>query len=86
MKLVLKGMLCASLVVSGVLAKDAVKTEAVKTKVNQVVNTDIEIITADNSDGKITTKSIEDAFVKAGFIVSANSRRMTISQLNPQLV
>jgi len=72
MKLVLKGMLCASLVVSGVLAKDTVKTEAVKTKVNQVVNTDIEIITSDNSDGKITTKSIEEAFKKAGFIVTAN--------------
>ena len=33
---------------------------------------DIEIITSDNTDGKITTKSIEDAFVQAGFTVSAN--------------
>jgi len=33
---------------------------------------DIEIITSDNTDGKITTKSIEDSFVQAGFTVSAN--------------
>jgi len=72
MKLLVKGMLCASLVVSGVLANEAVKIETKKVEVKQVTSSDIEIITSENSDGKITTKSIEDAFIKAGFTVSAN--------------
>jgi len=72
MKLLLKGMLIASLVVSGVSAKEAVKVESKKAEVTQVINGDIEIITSENSDGKITPKSIEDAFTKAGFTVSAN--------------
>jgi len=72
MKLLVKGMLCASLVVSSVWAKEAVKTEVKKVETTQVVSSDIEIITSENSDGKITTKSIEAAFVKAGFVVSAN--------------
>ena len=33
---------------------------------------DIQIFTSDNSDGKITTKSIEEAFKKAGFTISDN--------------
>ncbi len=33
---------------------------------------DIEVFTSDNSDKKITTKSIEEAFTKAGFFISAN--------------
>ena len=33
---------------------------------------DIEIFTSDNSDGKITTKSIEDAFKKVGFSIAEN--------------
>jgi uncharacterized protein (DUF302 family) len=72
MKLILKGMLCASLVVSGVLAKEVVKVETKKVEVSQVTSADIEVITSENSDGKVTTKSIEEAFIKAGFIVSAN--------------
>jgi len=72
MKLLVKGMLCASLVVSGVLANEAVKIETKKVEVKQVTSSDIEIITSENNDGKITTKSIEEAFLKAGFIVSAN--------------
>jgi uncharacterized protein (DUF302 family) len=72
MKLLIKGMLCASLVVSSVVAKDAVKVEAKKLELTQVKSADVEIITSENSDGKITTKSIEEAFIKAGFVVSAN--------------
>lgn len=67
MKLLIKGMLCASLVVSGAWA-----TEAVKVETTQVKSSDIEIITSENADGKISTKSIEEAFTKAGFTVSAN--------------
>jgi len=72
MKLIVKGMLCASLMVGSVLANEAVKVEAKKIEITQAISGDIEIITSDNSDGKITTKSIEEAFKKAGFIVSAN--------------
>lgn len=54
MKLLLKGMLCASLLLSGLTASD------------------IEIFTSNNTDGKITPKTIEKAFKDAGFIVSAN--------------
>jgi uncharacterized protein (DUF302 family) len=35
-------------------------------------NADVEVLTSENKDGKITTKSIEDAFKKAGFFISAN--------------
>jgi len=37
-----------------------------------LIGADIEVLTSDNKDGKITTKTIEDAFTKAGFFVSAN--------------
>ena len=33
---------------------------------------DIKVFTSDNKDGKITAKTIEEAFTKAGFFVSAN--------------
>jgi uncharacterized protein (DUF302 family) len=33
---------------------------------------DINVFTSENKDGKITAKSIEEAFTKAGFFVSAN--------------
>jgi len=36
------------------------------------METDIEIFTSNNSDGKITPKTIEEAFKKAGFTISAN--------------
>lgn len=72
MKLLIKGMLCASLVVSSTYAKEAIAVEAKKVETSKVISSDIEIITSENSNGKITTKSIEEAFVKAGFIVSAN--------------
>lgn len=34
---------------------------------------DIRIITADNKEGKITTKSIEAAFAKVGFVIDGNN-------------
>jgi len=70
MKLLIKGMLCASLVMSSVVAKEAMKNDVKKVAVTE--SSDIEIITSENSDGKITPKTIEDAFKKAGFTVSAN--------------
>jgi len=71
MKLLLKGMLCASLVVSSVLAKETKVVVKEPVKVQKSVS-DIEIFTSENKDGKITPKTIEDAFKKAGFTVSAN--------------
>jgi len=72
MKLFVKGMLCASLLVSGTYADKTANIEIKKTEAVKIFNSDIEIITSDNSDGKITPKTIEAAFVKAGFTVSAN--------------
>ena len=72
MNLLAKGMIIVSLVMCGALAKEAVKIEHKKVEVSQVTNSDIEIISSENSDGKITPKSIEEAFIKAGFTVSAN--------------
>jgi len=57
--------LCYSL-----LWADKLTTVSVKQAV--VENSDIEIITSDNSDRKITPKTIEEAFKKAGFTISAN--------------
>ena len=39
---------------------------------------DIQIYTASNSDGKITAKSIEDAFASAGFIIDVNNNMNTV--------
>ncbi len=41
-------------------------------KVSVFASEDIEIFTSENKDGKITTKTIGEAFEKAGFFVSAN--------------
>jgi len=79
MKLIIKGMLIGSLLVTGATAKENNATKEVK-KIKKVVakptpivsTSDIQILTADNSDGKITPKTIEAAFKKAGFFVSAN--------------
>jgi len=74
MKLIIKGMLIGSLLVTGATAKENNATKEVKKEAVKVVTStdDILILTADNSDGKITPKSIEKAFTKAGFFVSAN--------------
>ncbi len=37
-----------------------------------IATTDIEVFTSENRDGKITPKTIEEAFKKAGFFISAN--------------
>lgn len=41
-------------------------------KIDVTTSEDIKVFTADNKDGKITPKSIQKAFEKAGFFVSAN--------------
>ena len=72
MKLLVKGMLCASLVVSGVMAQEVVNVAPKEPTVMKNVAADIEIFTSENADGKITPASIEKAFKEAGFIISAN--------------
>jgi uncharacterized protein (DUF302 family) len=60
------------------MAKDTNTTKEIKKEVKKEVkktsisSSDIQIFSSDNSDGKITTKSIEKAFEKAGFFISAN--------------
>ncbi len=72
MKLLVKGMLCASLVISGAMSQDTVNVAAKEPTVMKNTTADIEIFTSENADGKITPKVIEAAFAKAGFIISAN--------------
>ena len=72
MKLLVKGMLCASLVVSGVMAQEVVNVAPKEPTVMKNATADIEIFTSDNVDGKITPASIEKAFKESGFIISAN--------------
>jgi len=71
MKLI-KGMLCASMVVSSVWAVEAVKVAPKSATMVQASTADVTIFTSNNADGKITPKTIEDAFKKAGFTISAN--------------
>jgi len=63
MKHILKGLVVALLLVTGVTAKEA--------KVEKIAQ-DIQIFTSGNADGKITPTTIEEAFKKAGFFISAN--------------
>ena len=74
MQLIIKGMLIGSLLVTGLIAKESNTTKEVKKEVPKTVvsKSDILVLTSDNHDGKITPKSIEKAFKKAGFFISAN--------------
>jgi len=67
---IIKGLLVTSLLATGLVAKEEKKPA--QTKVLSASAQDIEIFTSDNADGKITTTTIEAAFKKAGFIISAN--------------
>ncbi len=72
MKLLVKGMLCASLIVTGAMSQETVKAAAKESAVVKSTAPDIEIFTSDNTDGKITPATIEQAFKDAGFVISAN--------------
>ena len=58
MKQIMKVLLIIAIMLTGVTAKEVVQ--------------DIQVFTADNSSGKITPETIEAAFTKAGFYISAN--------------
>jgi len=68
MKLIMKSMLIISLLLIGLIAKEAKKSEVLVETNPQ----DIRVFKADNRDKKITPKTIQEAFEKAGFYVSAN--------------
>lgn len=70
MKQIFKGLMATLLVATGLMAVEAVKpaAEAASAKTNHV-----RVFTADNSNGKITPKTIQEAFEKAGFMVEANN-------------
>ncbi len=72
MKHIVKGLLVTSLLITGVTAKDESKVKEVKTVSSVTVAQDIQIFTSANEDGKITPATIEEAFTKAGFFISAN--------------
>lgn len=65
MKLLIKGMIFASLLITGSTAETELKAE-------EVIANDIEIFTSENTDGNITTSSIEEEFKKVGFFISGN--------------
>ena len=72
MKLLVKGMLCASLIVTGAMSQETRKGAAQAPTAMKATVADIEIFTSDNTEGKITPASIEQAFKDAGFVISAN--------------
>ncbi|SFZ98186.1 hypothetical protein MNB_SV-5-743 [hydrothermal vent metagenome] len=74
MKVIIKGLVLSLLVSTGLIATDK-KVEApapAKAAVSALKN-DVRVFQAENSDGKITPKSIEEAFTKAGFVIAANN-------------
>jgi uncharacterized protein (DUF302 family) len=87
MNTITKTILLTALLLTGMTAKDVTtkeestkkvetpkvlvkKTEAKKVDANRL--SDIQVFTANNKDGKITPKTIQKAFEKAGFFISAN--------------
>jgi len=82
MKLIIKGMLIGSLLTVSAVAKENNATKESNTTKKEVKEaslpkldiptTDIQIFSSDNKDNKISTKTIEEAFKKAGFFISAN--------------
>jgi len=63
MKRVIQGLIIISMMTIGAVADES--------KLEKKVH-DIQVLTSDNADGKITPATIEEAFKKAGFFISAN--------------
>ncbi|MBD3790363.1 MAG: DUF302 domain-containing protein [Campylobacterales bacterium] len=68
MKLMAKGLILSLLVATGLMAAESAAPAAAATEANHV-----RVFTSDNADGKITPKTIQEAFEKAGFMVEANN-------------
>ncbi|AKF25437.1 hypothetical protein YH65_08675 [Sulfurovum lithotrophicum] len=69
MKIVVKGILCLSLFMGTVWAKEV---KSASPAAQKSTAGDIQIFTSDNAGGKITPATIEAAFKKEGFFISAN--------------
>ena len=74
MKPIIEILVIGSLLTSSAIAKETTPPKEPKSQEKKavVVSGDVQVFTSDNSDGKITTKTIEEAFTKAGFFISAN--------------
>jgi uncharacterized protein (DUF302 family) len=72
MKLLVKGILLTLLAFTGLMAVDGKgEKHDITTKLKTDIATqDVQIFTSENADGKITPKTIEEAFVKEGFFIS----------------
>lgn len=86
MKLSFKILLLSILISSGIIANEAVEAKEAtpaKASVASVASVassgpitsenDIKVFVADNSDGNITPKIIEDIFEKSGFVIAVNN-------------
>jgi uncharacterized protein (DUF302 family) len=58
---IVKGLFIALMVITGLSAA------------NHTFKTDVRVWQSDNRDGKITPKTVEEAFQKAGFVIAANN-------------
>ncbi len=74
MKLITKSILLTSvflgILISSLLAREEMKS--ISKRVETPLEGDIQVFTVDNKDGKITPKTIQEAFERVGFFVSAN--------------
>lgn len=73
MKLLTKGLVLSLLVSTGLMgveAKPVAKSPAAAELKTEIASQDVQIYTSENADGKITPKTIEEAFVKEGFFIS----------------
>ena len=61
MRLITRGLMLSLLLIVGAVAAEVTGTN------------DIKVFVADNSDGKITPKIIEDVFEKSGFVIAVNN-------------
>ena len=83
MKLILQSLLLTSLLATTSMAKDtnttkevkkptSAKKESIKKVATEKSSSDVVVFSSENKSGKITPKTIEEAFKKAGFFISAN--------------
>ncbi|WP_295421160.1 DUF302 domain-containing protein [Sulfurovum sp.] len=72
MKQLIKGIVCVALLAGMAWAKENVKEVKTVAAAQKNMVGDIEVFTSENADGKITPKTIQTAFEKAGFTISAN--------------
>jgi len=70
MKKIIMGLILTFFVSTELMAVEALKS--LNTNIPSEEN-HVKVFTSDNSDGKITAKSIQEAFAKAGFMIEANN-------------